>query len=170
MSSVELSGCTIALPDTEFKQDTTRKALFTNDNLVIAFFGAVDSKAFALLERELNRSNVFDLVSSAYQTTVAGISQQPNMVELRRYLVLVNFKARLAPVGSDHLWEVFDRRDFKGYVSGDLAKDGKVAVEIYIKEKDQFLSAIIKNKKQRGNMADAYHVLSILSVRPNIGH
>lgn len=165
MSTVELSGCTIALPSVQFRQDSIRRNLFTNDDLVIAFYAAVDPQAFGPLQRQLNCSNVLDLVSSAYRTTVDGISEQRSMAELRRYVALIQCKATFAPMGSDHLWLSFDRGDFKGYVAGDLAKDPKVAVEIYIKEKDQFLSAAIRRKNERCEMADVYRILSIVRVK-----
>ena len=109
-SVVQLSGCEIGLPDSEFRQHATDKALFLNSNLVVAFFRAVDKSAYASLERELGRSNVFDFVSSAYRATVTGISEQKNMVQLQQYLALILYKATVAPVGSEHSWLQFDSR------------------------------------------------------------
>lgn len=166
VSSLGLSGCIITLPYPEFKQSAKRQ-VFTNDDMSVAFFGAVDPKEFVPLEHQLDCSNVFDLISRSYHATVSGISNQRNIVGLQRYLGLLEFKATTAPVGFEHFWMPFDRGDFNGFIAGDLAKDGKVAVEIYIKEKDQFLAALIKRKQQRGDISDVSHILSILRISPN---
>jgi hypothetical protein len=69
-------------------------------------------------------------------------------------------------VGFEHSWLQFDRGDFRGFISGDLAKDDKVAIEIYIKQKDEFLDMLIKRKAKAGEMSDVYHILSVLTVSP----
>ncbi len=89
------------------------------------------------------------------------------MRQLQQHLALLLFKATTAPVGFERSWLQFDRGDFRGFISGDLAKDGKVAIEIYIKQKDEFLDMLIKRKAKTGEMSDVYHILSVLTVRPN---
>ena len=88
------------------------------------------------------------------------------MRRLQQYLALLIFKATTAPVGFEHSWLQFDRGDFRGFISGDLAKDDKVAIEIYIKQKDEFLDMLIKRKAKAGEMSDVYHILSVLTVSP----
>jgi hypothetical protein len=166
VSSLDLSGCIITLPYPEFKP-SAKHQVFTNDDMSVAFFGAVDPKEFVPLEHQLDCSNVFDLISRSYHATVSGISNQRNTLDLQRYLGLLTFKATTAPAGSDHFWMPFDRGDFNGFISGDLAKDGRVAVEIYVKEKDQFLAALIKRKQRRGDISDISHILSILRISSN---
>lgn len=167
-SVVEPPGCEVGLPDSEFQQDTTHKIVFTNSILLVACFGTLDKSNYTSLEHGLDLTNVFDVVSSAYQATVTGISEQRNMTQLRQYLALLLYKSEVAPVGFQHSWLQFDRGDFSGFISGDLAKDGKVGVEIYLKEKDEFLTMLIKQKAHVGEMSDVYHILSVLKVSPNI--
>lgn len=158
--------CEVGLPGSEFQQDVSHKVVFTNNNLLVACFGALDKTNFALLEQETGRTNVWDFISSAYGTTVTGISAQQYMRQLQQYLDLLLFKATTAPVGFERSWLQFDRGDFRGFISGDLAKDGKVAIEIYIKQKDEFLDMLIKRKAKTGEMSDVYHILSVLTLGP----
>ena len=173
-STVELSDCEIALPEMEFKksptrkEDINRKAYFTNDNFFVVIYGALDKSNYVQLESELNCSNVFDLVSSAYHATVKGISEQRNMDELKRYLALITYKTMFVPNGSEHSWQRFNRGDFNGFISGDLAKDKRIYAEIYIKEKDQFLAMLIIRQSSHMQMMDVYHILSILKIKPDI--
>jgi hypothetical protein len=166
-SVVQPPGCEVGLPDSEFQRDTTHKVVFANSNLLVACFGTLDKTNYTFLEHELGRSNVFDVVSSAYQATVTGISEQRSMTQLRQYLALLLYKATVAPVGFQHSWLRFDRGDLSGFISGDLAGDDRVAVEIYIKEKDEFLVMLIRRRAKTGAMSDVYHILSVLTVRPN---
>jgi hypothetical protein len=167
-SMVEPPGCAVGLPDVEFHRDTAYKIVFTNSVMLVAFFGALDKTNFTLLERALNLTNVFDVVTTAYKATVTGISKQRNQTQLMQYLTLLLYKCKVAPMGFDHSWLQFDRGDLNGFISGDMAKDGKVAVEIYLKEKDEFLSMLIRRKTDAGEMSDVYHILSVLKVRPDI--
>lgn len=172
-STVELSGCEIVLPEMEFKksstrkEDITRKAYFTNDNFFVVIYGAIEKSNYVQLESELNCSNVFDLVSSAYHTTVEGISEQRNMDKLQQYLALITYKTMFVPNGSEHSWQRFDRGDFSGFISGDLAKDKRIYADIYIKEKDQFLGMLIVKQSSHMQMTDVYHVLSVLKIKPD---
>jgi hypothetical protein len=158
--------CEVGLPSSEFQQDVSHKVVFTNINLLVACFGTLDKTNFALLEQETGHTNVWDFISSAYGATVTGISAQQNVRRLQQYLALLIFKATTAPVGFEHSWLQFDRGDFRGFISGDLAKDDKVAIEIYIKQKDEFLDMLIKRKAKAGEMSDVYHILSVLTVIP----
>lgn len=166
-SFAKSSGYEVGLPISEFQRGDARNIMFTNNNLKVVCFGIVDKSAYLPLERELGFTNVFGLVSSAYQATITGISDQRNMAQLRHYASLLLYKATLAPVGFDRSWLQFDRGDFSGFISGELAKDGKVAVEIYLKEKDEFLTILIKRNGRAGEMSDVYHILSVLKVNPN---
>lgn len=166
-SIVQPPGCEVGLPSSEFQQDVNHKVVFTNNNLLVACFGALDKTNFTLLVHETGRTNVWDFISSAYGATVTGISEQQNMIQLQQYLALLLFKATTAPVGFERSWLQFDRGDFRGFISGDLAKDGKVAIEIYIEQKDEFLGMLIRRKANPGEMSDVYHILSVLTVKPD---
>ena len=166
-SMVEPPGCEVGLPDSEFQIDAAHKIVFTNGNLLVACFGTLDKTNYTSLEYGTGCTNVCDVVSSAYRATVKGISEQRSMTQLRQHLALLLYKATVAPVGFDHSWLRFDRGDFSGFVSGDLTKDGRVAIEIYIKQKDEFLTMLIRRKAKAGEMSDVYHILSVLTVRPN---
>ncbi len=166
-SIVQPPGCEVGLPSSEFQRDAARKVVLTNSNLLVACFGTLDKTNYTSLERGTGRTNVLDFVSSAYRATVTGISGQRNMTQLRQYLALLLYKASVAPVGFEHSWLQFDRGDFGGFISGDLAKQGKVAIDIYIKQTDEFLSMLIRRKGEAGDMSDVYHILSVLTLRPN---
>jgi hypothetical protein len=160
-------GCEVGLPKSEFQRDPVHAMVFTNSEWLVACFGTLDKTNYTALEHDTGRTNVFDFISSAYQATVTGISEQRNMTQLRRHLALLLYKATTAPVGFEHSWLQFDRGDFRGFISGDLTKDGKVAIEIYIKQKDEFLTMLIRRKTKAGTMSDVYHILSELTVMPN---
>jgi hypothetical protein len=164
---VEPPGCEVGLPDSEFQRDVSRKIVFTNNTFLVACFGTLDKTNYAFLESQLDLTNVFDVVSSAYQASVTGISEQPNMKKLRQYLALLLYKSEVGPAGLEHSWLQFDRGDFNGFISGDFTKDKMVAVEIYLKEKDEFLTIAIRRKTNAGEMSDVYHILSVLKVKPN---
>jgi len=167
-SIIQPPGCEVGLPSSEFQREAANKVVFTNSmGLLVACFGTLDKTNFTSLEHETGRTNVSDFVSSAYRATVTGISEQRNMTQLRQYLALLLYKATVAPVGFQHSWLQFDRGDFSGFISGDLAKDGKVAIEIYIKQKDEFLGILIRRKAKTGEMSDVYQILSVLTVRPD---
>ena len=167
-SVVRPPGCEVGLPSSEFQREAADKVVFTNNmGLLVACFGTLDKTNFTSLEHETGRTNVSDFVSSAYRATVTGISEQRNMTQLRQYLALLLYKATVAPVGFQHSWLQFDRGDISGFVSGDLAKDGKVALEIYIKPKDEYLGVLVRRKAKAGEMSDVYHILSVLTVKPN---
>jgi hypothetical protein len=53
MLHVDLSGCTISLPSADFKQNDRRRVLFTNDDTLVVFYGAVDPTNYHALEGEL---------------------------------------------------------------------------------------------------------------------
>ena len=167
-SLVRPPGCEVGLPSSEFQRVAADKVVFTNNlGLLVACFGTLDKTNFTLLVHETGRTNVWDFISSAYGATVTGISEQQNMRQLQQHLALVLFKATTVPVGFEHSWLQFDRGDFRGFISGDLAKDGKVAIEIYLKQKDEFLGMLIRRKAKTGEMTDVYHILSVLAVKPN---
>ena len=165
LAEVELSGCILALSTLEFRQDPVHKTVFTNDSFGVGFFSAVDPTNFTTLEQELNRSNVFDLISSAYRASVAGIRSQPSLTELHRYLGLIALKEKIGLAGLDHSFLQFDRGDFRGFIGGTFVTDKRVVFEIYIKEKDQFLSGVVKERSSGGDMNDVFHILSVLSVK-----
>lgn len=166
-SVVQPPGCEVGLPNLEFQRDAAHKILLTNSDLIVACFGTLDKTNYTWLEHETGRTNTFDFVSSAYRATVTDISAQENMTQLRQHLALLLYKASVAPVGFQHSWLQFDRGDLRGFISGDLAKDGKVAIEIYIKQKDEFLTMSIRRRAKSGEMSDVYHILSVLTVIPN---
>jgi hypothetical protein len=167
-SIVQPPGCEVGLPSSEFQREAANKVVFTNSlGLLVVCFGTLDKTNFTSLEHETDRTNVSDFVSSAYRATVTGISEQRNMTQLRQYLALLLYKATVAPVGFRHSWLQFDRGDINGFISGDLAKDGKVAIEIYIKPKDEYLGILIRRKSKAGEMSEVYHILSVLTVKPN---
>jgi len=167
-SIVQPPGCEVGLPSSEFQREGANKVVFTNSmGLLVACFGTLDKTNFTRLVHETGCTNVWDFMSSAYGATVTGISEQQNMRRLQQYLALLLFKATAAPVGFEHSWLQFDRGDFRGFISGDLAKDGKVAIEIYIEQKDEFLDILIRQKAKTGEMSDVYHILSILTVKPD---
>jgi hypothetical protein len=87
------------------------------------------------------------------------------MQDLKRYLGLLALKAMLFPKGADHTWAPFDRGDFRGYVSADFKGYKGALAEIYIEQNDEFFGMVIK--KTGGQIADAYHVLSLVSIVPN---
>jgi hypothetical protein len=90
------------------------------------------------------------------------------MDELKQYLALITYKTMLVPNGSEHSWQRFNRGDFNGFISGDLAKDKRIYADIYIKEKDQFLGMLIIKQSPHMQMTDVYHVLSVLKIKPDI--
>ncbi len=160
-------GCSVGLPNPEFQQDPVHPVVFTNSDWLVACFGTLDKTNYTTLERETGRTNVFDFISSAYQATVTGISRQWSMTQLHRYLALLLYKATTAPAGFDRQWLRFDRGDLRGFISGDMSKSDRVAVEIYLKQKDEFLTLLIKRNGHAGDMSDVYHILSELRVRSN---
>lgn len=168
---VQPSGCEVGLPNSEFQRDPAHPILLTNSDWVVACFGTLDKTNFTTLERETGRTNVFDFITSEYQATVTGISEQRSMTQLRQHLSLLLYKATTAPVGFDRLWLRFDRGDFSGFISGDMSKSDRVAVEIYLKQNDEFLTLLIRRQKgHAGDMPDVYHILSELMVRPPDNH
>jgi hypothetical protein len=165
--SVQPHGCEVGLPISEFQRDPAHPILLTNSVWLVACFGTLDNTNYTELEHGTGRTNVFDFISSANQATVTGISEQRSMAQLRQYLSLLLYKATTAPVGFDRLWLRFDRGDFIGFISGDMSKSDRVAVEIYLKQNDEFLTLLIRRQKgHAGDMSDVYHILSELMVRP----
>ena len=164
-AEVELSGCMLALPTPEFRQDPGHKSVFTNDSLLVGFFGAIDPTNFASLEQEVNCSNVFDLISRTYNANVGGIYSQRSMAELHGYLGLIALKSTIGLGGLDHSFLRFNRGDFKGFVGGIFPADKIVTFEIYVKEKDEFLGGLVRARNPGCNMNDVFHILSVLSVK-----
>jgi hypothetical protein len=171
LATGQLSGYAIALPAAEFFRSTNAPARFTNSQTFVAITGPNGQETYGSLQRELGCSNVLDLLSEAYFATVPGISQQRTMAGLKRHLALLNLKALVIPRGAEHSWQPFDRGDFMGYVAGDWAKDRGVVVDIYIKERDEFVCAFIKKqaKEAVGDMFEVYHILSELRIEPKPG-
>ncbi len=159
-------GCEVGLPTSEFQQNPAKPVVFTNSDWLVACFGTLDRTNYATFEHETGRTNVFEFISSAYQATVTGISDQRSMAKLRQYLTLLLYKATTAPLGFDQLWLRFDRGDFSGFISGDISNSARVVVEIYLKQSDEFLTLLIKRAGHGGDMSDVYHILSQLRVRP----
>ena len=164
---VQPPGCEAGLPDSEFQRDPAHPILFTNGEWIVACFGTLDKTNYTTLEHETGCTNVFNFISSAYQATVTGISEQRSMTRLRQYLALLLYKATTAPAGCDLLWSRFDRGDISGFISGDLSKKDRVVVDVYLQQKDEFLTMLIRCKKgHAADMSDVYHILSELEVRP----
>lgn len=164
---VQPPGCEVGLPDSEFQRDSTHPVVLTNGDWLVACFGTLDKTNYTTLEHETGRTNVLDFISGAYQATVTGISKQRSMTQLRQYSALLLYKAKTAPVGFDRSWLRFERGDIGGFISGDMSKGNRVAVEIYLKQKDEFLTLLIKRKGPAGDMSDVYHILSELKVNPD---
>jgi hypothetical protein len=158
-------GCDVGLPKSEFQRDPTQRFLaLTNSEWLIACFGTLDKTNFTTLEQGTGCTNVFDFVSNAYYATVNGISDQWSMTQLRRYLVLLLYKATTAPVGFDQQWLRFDRGDFHGFISVDLSNRPQAAVEAYLPKEDEFLLLGFWRKGKAGGLPDIEHILSEIEV------
>jgi hypothetical protein len=86
------------------------------------------------------------------------------MTQLRRYLVLLLYKATTEPVGCDQQWLQFDRGDFHGFISLDLSKGKLVAVEAYLPKQGEFLVLAFRRKGKAGGLPDVEHILSEMEV------
>lgn len=160
-------GCEVGLPSSEFQRDPAHSIVFTNSDWLVACFGTLDKTNYTTLERDTGRTNVSDFISSAYQATVTGISKQRSMKQLRQYSALLLYKSATAPAGFDRLWSRFDRGDFQGFISGNMSKSRRVVVEIYLQQRDEFLTLLIKREGHAGDMSEVYHIISELKVIPD---
>ena len=157
-------GCDVGLPKSEFRRDPTHSLVLTNSEWLVACLGTIDRTNYATLEQGTGCTNVFDFVSTAYDSTVNGISDQWSMTQLRRYLVLILYKASTSPVGFDQQWLRFDRGDFHGFISSELPKRKQVAVEAYLPKEDEFLTIGFWRKGKAGGLPDVEHILSEMKV------